>query len=198
MPEVTGIIDAQHPKRTGLVVIDVQRGFEHPAWGNRNNPQAEAAVAQLIGEWRNSAMHLVHIRHSSLSPHGHFVEGSSGFLIKDEAKPLVGEPIYVKHANSAFIGTTLERDLRAAQVQHVVIVGLTTPHCVSTTARMAGNLGFTASVVSDATAAFEGRFVHGGQRSAQEVHDAALADLHGEFAQVVRTADVMSEIALLK
>lgn len=57
--------------------------------------------------------------------------------------------------NSAFIGTTLKRDLRIDGIDTLVIVGLTTNHCVSTTARMAGSLGFKTFVVSDATAAFD-------------------------------------------
>lgn len=74
---------------------------------------------------------------------------------KAEVKPQDGEPLLQKHVNCAFIGTDLEQRLRAHGYDTLVIVGLTTPHCVSTTTRMAGNLGFRAFIVADATAAFD-------------------------------------------
>jgi nicotinamidase-related amidase len=106
-----------------------------------------------------------------------------------------GEPVYRKHVNSAFIGTSLERDLRQDGIDTLVIVGLTTNHCVSTSARMAGNLGFKTYVVSDATAAFARPALDGSLRPAQAVHWAALSDLHQEFATVADTQEVLKGAA---
>jgi nicotinamidase-related amidase len=92
-----------------------------------------------------------------------------------------------KRVNSAFIGTSLETDLRRAGCRGLVIVGLTTNHCVSTTARMAGNLGFATWVVSDATATFDRVGPDGALHPAEQIHAIALSDLHGEFATVVDT-----------
>jgi hypothetical protein len=78
-----------------------------------------------------------------------------GNAFKPEAMPLPGEPVFQKAVNSAFIGTELEAHLRASRVQSIVLVGITTDHCVSTTTRMAANPGFAATVISDATATFE-------------------------------------------
>lgn len=111
-----------------------------------------------------------------------------GAEVKPEAAPLEGEPVIIKNVNSAFIGTDLEQRLRAGGVATVVIVGITTDHCVCTTARMAGNLGFTTVVVADATATFEGCGHDGRSYSADQLHDIALASLHGEFATVVASA----------
>jgi nicotinamidase-related amidase len=174
-----------------LLVVDVQKAFDLPRWGARNNPEAETNIAHLIAMWRASARPVIHIHHESASPDGAFRRGDPGIAAKPEATPSEGEPLYWKTVNSAFIGTSLEADLRQAGITTLIIVGLTTNHCVSTTARTAGNLGFGTFVVSDATAAFERVGLDGRIRPATEVHAAALSDLHEEFATVVDTSSML-------
>jgi nicotinamidase-related amidase len=180
------------PERTALIVIDVQQGFNEPRWGTRNNPGAEANIARLLAAFRAAGRTVIHVQHDSASPGGAFRPGTAGHRVKPEAAPLAGERIYRKSVNSAFIGTTLERDLRQAQVEGLVITGLTTNHCVSTTTRMAGNFGFVTFIVEDATATFERMGINGAMRPAEEVHLAALSDLAEEFASVVRTDEVIA------
>lgn len=182
------------PMNAALLVIDVQQGFLDASWGPRNNPDAEANSGRLIAAWRRDGRPIHHVHHVSRSPAGSFYAGSPGYEPKPEAKPAPGEPIHRKGVNSAFIGTDLEQELKRDGVDTLVIVGLTTNHCVSTTARMAGNLGFTTYVVEDATATFDRKGLDGTMRLAADVHAAALSDLAGEFAEIVRTDEVLQAI----
>jgi len=177
-------------RRTALLVVDMQLGFDDPSWGPRNNPDAEQRVAMLLQLWRYAAAPVIHVHHHSSSPTGCFRPGTPGSGPKPETAPVPGESLYYKRVNSAFIGTSLEADLRRMQVAGLVVVGLTTNHCISTTVRMAGNLGFLTWVVSDATATFDRAGADGVMRSARDVHNAALGDLQGEFAEVVDAAGV--------
>ena len=193
---------AMEPRRLGplgqnpaLLVVDMQLGFDDPAWGVRNNPNAEANVAVLLAAWRTAAIPVIHVHHNSPGAAGLLRHGAPGNAPKPQAQPQGRERLYRKRVNSAFIGTELEGDLRWLRIETLVIVGLTTNHCISTTARMAGNLGFDAFVVADATAAFAGADLDGRVRSAEAVHNAALSDLQGEFAQVVDTATVVNVLA---
>lgn len=170
-----------------LIVIDVQRGFDDARWGPRNNSGAEGNIARLLARWRAAGWSVVHIRHDSLVEDSPLHPGATGNAIKPEVAPLGGEAVYGKTVNSAFIGTTLEADLRRAGIETLVLTGLTTNHCVSTIARMAGNLGFRTLVVADATATFDRLGIDGAMRPASEVHAAALSDLDGEFATIVTT-----------
>jgi nicotinamidase-related amidase len=178
---------------TALLLIDIQQGLDEPKWGARNNPDAEKRMTDLLDAWRASARPVIHIQHSSLEPQSPLREGLPGHAIKPEFLPVAGEPLFHKHVNSGFIGTDLEPYLRANGIENLVIVGLTTDHCVSTTARMAGNLGFIVTLVEDATATFERRGPDGIHYSADLMHRAALASLHGEFATVRSARDVLAE-----
>jgi len=173
-----------------LVVIDVQRAFDDPAWGQRNNPQAEANVARLLSSWRERGAPVIHIRHIDEQADGGFSAGAPGHLAKPEAEELPGELVLTKSVNSAFIGTDL-RGILARLGGGVVCVGITTDHCVSTTVRMSANYGFATTVVSDATATFERRGPDGRHWTAQQMHDSALASLNDEFARVAATDELL-------
>ena len=183
------------PLNAALLSIDVQQAFNQPSWGRRNNPDAEQKIAALLAAWRAGGRPIFHIQHCSASPTGLFRPGTPGYLHKPEAQPLAGEPVIVKRVNSSFIGTDLEARLRAAGIEVLVIMGLTTDHCVSTTERMAGNFGFDTYLVADASATFERTGPDGRHYTAEQMHDTALASLHGEFATVVCSEEVLGALA---
>ncbi|MEA2239527.1 MAG: hypothetical protein QOC81_4251 [Thermoanaerobaculia bacterium] len=180
------------PSDAALLIIDVQQGFDEPRWGARNNPDAEKRIADLLAAWRSGGRPVIHVQHLSVEPHSPLREDAPGSAIKPEALPAEDEPVFRKHVNSAFIGTGLEAHLRAQGIDALVMAGLTTDHCVSTTARMAANLGFTVTIVEDATATFDRRGPDGSHYSADLMHRSALASLHGEFASVRSARDVLA------
>lgn len=154
----------------------------------------EANIAELLGRWRIAQRPIVHIHHRSSRPDGLFHPGHPGFQVKPEALPLSSEAVLYKNVNSSFIGTDLEQRLRDRGAATLVIVGLTTDHCVSTTTRMAGNLGFATYLVADATATFERRGADGRYFRAEDIHETALASLHEEFATVLNSAAILDMV----
>ncbi|MBN9006920.1 MAG: cysteine hydrolase [Rhizobiales bacterium] len=184
------------PSKTALVVIDVQRAFDawEAAGKHRNNPQAVARIADLLAAFRAVRAPIFHIRHEGTRPGSSFLPGGSGYPVKDEAKERDGEPVIVKRVNSAFIGTDLEARLRAEGIARVVICGATTNHCVETTTRMAGNLGFDTRLVRDATWTFDRIGPDGDAHSAEAIHAMTLANLNGEFATIVTAAETIAAL----
>lgn len=178
-----------------LIVIDVQQGFDEPVWGQRNNPAAETNIGRLLDSWRRTGRPIVHIKHDSRNPDSPLHPSSPGNAIKEAVCPLDNEPVIRKSVNSAFIGTDLEQRLHEAGVKTVVLTGMTTNHCVETTARMAGNLGFETYFVYDATATFDRAGPDGRRYSADEVGAMTLVNLQGEFATIVTTDALLEQAA---
>jgi len=180
-------------RNTALLIVDVQVGLDEmeAAGQRRNNPRALERVAELLALFRAEGAPVFHVRDAPLNPKSRFNEANPGFQAKAEARELPGEPVVIKRVSSGFVGTDLEERLRRAEVENLVIAGATTNQCVETTARMAGNLGFRTSLVRDATWAFERYGLDGEHFPAELVHAMALANLRGEFAQIVTTADVV-------
>ncbi|WP_156321056.1 cysteine hydrolase family protein [Bacillus sp. JCM 19041] len=180
--------------QTALVVIDVQKAFNDPKWGERNNLHAESNIAKLVKRWRQQQQTVIHIKHLSDKVDSLFHPEHDGFECKEIVVPFPDEKIITKKENSAFIGTNLESYLKELQLTTVVITGLTTPHCVSTTTRMSSNLGFNTILLSDATAAF-GIYDHKGNYiDPDTIHAISLATLHDEFATIVSTDQLIETI----
>ena len=175
--------------RPALILIDIQKGFDNIEYwgGQRNNPNAENNAGELLRLWRTNDLPVIHIKHCSSNPASLLHITNAGNEFKDSVKPVNYEPVIKKNVNSAFIGTNLKEQLDNLKITTLVLVGLTTDHCVSTTARMAGNLGFDCFVVSDATATFNKKGLAGQNYSAELIHETALASLNNEFATVVTT-----------
>jgi nicotinamidase-related amidase len=186
-----------NPRTTALVVVDVQRAFDEMerAGHRRNNPDAVANIALLLDGFRRAGAPVFHVRHASTEPDSPLRPDRPGYAVRPEARELPGEPVIVKNVNSSFIGTDLEARLRAAGVSAVAVCGATTNHCVETTARMAGNLGFETLLVRDAAWTFDRVGPDGTRYGAEQLHDVTLANLSDEFAEIVATPDVLERLA---
>lgn len=203
---------------TAVLLIDIQEGFKHPThWGSeRSTPSFESNVTHLLqavrayndaqAEPKKSPIHIIHVHHHSTDPNSMLhpatkLDGTDVMAVApaDYAAPLASEPVLTKNVNSSFIGTDLEARIRALGVQQLIIAGLTTDHCVSTTTRMAANLhvlgdevgpdGDGILLLRDGTATFsKGGF------DAEMVHAVNLASLDGEFAKVCNTDEVIQKV----
>jgi nicotinamidase-related amidase len=181
-------------KTSALVVIDMQKGMRFDSLPPRNNPEAEENIARLQEAWRRAGNLVVAVRHISRSPTSVFAPGQSGVEFQERLAPLPHEHVVEKNVPDAFINTGLERWLHARAIRSLVIAGVSTNNSVEATARTAGNLGFATVVVSDATFTFDKHDFGGTLYSAEQVHLMALANLHGEYAEVRTTADVLAAL----
>lgn len=151
-------------------------------------------MTRLVEAWRASDAPIVLVRHDSVVDGSPLAPGTEGnaFL---EGIDGPHDLLVTKSVNSAFYGSPdLHAWLQARGATAITICGITTDHCCSTTARMAGNLGYDVDFVLDATHCHDRALPDGTVIPAAEVGRAAAASLHGEFATVRTTDEVVSEL----
>lgn len=179
-------------KKKALIIVDVQKAFNDKKWGERNNLNAEENISKILQLWREKGWLVIFIQHTSNNPNSVFYPKNEGFAIKEIVEPIDEEVIIRKKVNSSFVGTNLEEILKINEITTVVITGLTTPHCVSTTTRMSGNLGFDTYLISDVTAAFGMKDQNDTYYDAATIHNISLATLHDEFATILTTEQLIT------
>lgn len=180
------------PDNAALLVIDVQQGFADPGWGRRNNPEMESNTSRLIEEWRQHDRPIVFVRHDSVEPLSPLRPGQGGNDFQDI---ITGDSdlLVSKSVNSAFYGEPdLDGWLRERGIDTVVVCGIQTNMCCETTARMAGNLGYTTLFALDATHTYDMVAPDGSPVTADELARVTATNLHGEFATVVNTDDLIT------
>jgi nicotinamidase-related amidase len=177
---------------TALVVVDVQAGFDDPRWGPRNNPGCDANVAALLEAFVTSGRPVVVVRHDSDEPDSALRAGTPGNALKPYVAAVEPALLVTKQVNSSFHGEPdLDAWLRGQAIGSVVVCGITTNHCCETTARVGGNLGYDVWFAIDATHTFDRTGPDGTPMTADELARATATNLHGEFATVAPTAELL-------
>lgn len=175
--------------RAVLLPIDMQRAFDAPPWPRRWNDKVDANGLTLLTAWRSAGRPIVHVRHDSVQPGSTLAPGAPGHTFRPGFGPQGDEPLVTKKVNAAFIGTDLDERLKALGARHVVVFGISTDMCVSTTIRVGANLGWEMVLVPDACDCFDLPDPSGnGWILAQDLHRAHVATLAYEFCKVVSTA----------
>jgi len=100
--------------------------------------------------------------------------------IDDRVKPRQGEPILRKTTSGAFASSSLEQNLRARGITHVILTGVVTAFCVSQTARELADRDFDVAIVGDACASFT-----------EAGHAMALATFAGTYGWVLSTEQII-------
>jgi len=183
-------------RETALLLIDVQVGVDVLShWGGptgrRNNPNAEANMLQLLATWRKAKLQVAFTRHDSREAKSPLKFSLPTGAQKPGFEIAPGEIVVEKDVNSGFIGTSLEVQLRRAEISRLVIVGFFTNFCVETTTRMSGNLGFDTYLVDDCCATTNRVGLDGIDREPELVHAMTVGNLHGEFCTAVQTNDAL-------
>ena len=172
--------------RRALLVIDVQRGFDHPKLGPRDTPDAEANIAKLMAAWRRHGDPIVFVQHDWTG--GPLERGTPGFELKEV---VTGEPDLrvVKTVHSAFHGDVdLDAWLRERGIGAIAVCGIQTNFCCETTARIGSDLGYDVWFVLDATHTFDLAAPDGEVVPAADIARMTAINLQDEFADVVTTA----------
>ena len=179
--------------KTALLVIDVQMAFVHDdnAGASRSCPEAGENIETLLGAFRERGDKVIHVHHHGLDASDPFHADAPGAAVQPFAAPVDGEGLVIKNVASAFNNTSLESDLRADGVERLVVCGATANHCAESTARSAGNLGFDTIYASDAVWAYGATGPDGVEHSAAQIHSVTLCNLHGEFATVLPTEEIL-------
>jgi nicotinamidase-related amidase len=135
-----------------LLVIDVQESFRaRPEWDAIDNPEIAKQVARLVDAARRDDDLVVWVLHSEPGSDTVFDPANGSVRLFGELTPEQDDPIVVKTSINAFTTTNLQQQLVQRGVRELAVCGIRTEQCCETTARVASDLGFDVTFVTDAT-----------------------------------------------
>jgi nicotinamidase-related amidase len=179
---------------TALIVIDVQRAFEDPDNGRRDNPAAEANIASLVGAWQAAGRPIVRVAQTEPGSGGGFDPTSPGHAFKPVVADVEPALDLRKGVHSAFHGQPdLDAWLRERGISQIAICGIQTNRCCESTARVGCDLGYDVLFAVDAMHTFDKTDASGVTFTAEQLAAATAATLHDYFATVVTTRQLVGD-----
>lgn len=177
--------------KTALLVIDFQNEY---FTGKMPIPDGVAALAntrELIDFADDHHMPVFHIQHIAPAGSAVFAEGGETVKFHPDMQPRAQDVVLQKTTVSVFGSTDLDKRLKSAGIENLIISGLMTHACVAGAARDAAPLGYNVLVASDASATRAITRVSGEAIDKDALHKAALAEVEDTFGDVMTTAQII-------
>ncbi len=167
-----------------LLIIDVQNDYFPKGRNELFQPEkALDATKKLLKSFREDGSPVYYIQHVKAKGATFFESGTEGVKIHEDIQPKDSEKVIIKHQPSSFLETNLQEELQKDAIDELVVCGMMTHMCVDTTVRVAKELGYSVTLISDACTTFDLEWNH--ERIAAEVvQKVYLASLHPYFADV--------------
>lgn len=178
---------------TALLVIDFQ--LEYFEGGRMPIPDGQAAMTkakELIAFADAHGMPVFHIQHLGRAGGPLFAQDGETVAFHPHILPAPHHTVMQKTTASSFASTDLHKQLQAKDIKTLIVSGLMTHMCVSTTARDARPLGYQAIVAGNACATRAIEAWDGGVIGHAELHRAALTEVSDSFAEVLTTEKITS------
>jgi nicotinamidase-related amidase len=163
-----------------LLVVDVQRELVDELTPERRGTFL-GTLTRLIDDARERGTQLVYVRHQD----DYLRAGTPSWEIADEIGPSDGEPIVEKRQGDAFEETDLGDVLSSRGVDHLVICGMQSDHCIDATARGAARRDYRVTVVEDGHATYAS-----GGLSEEQIRSGINQQLRELGVEVVRATNV--------
>jgi maleamate amidohydrolase len=187
-------------ERPALLIVDMIEGFTSPECPlGADVPDTVAALQKLLDAARESGSPVFYttcvwrpepdcgLVWSEKVPTQRVLEDGSHWIEVDERlEPREGEPVVEKHYPSAFFGTDLAEQMRAAGVDTVIVTGMTTSGCVRASVVDSTSSGFRTIVPREAVA-----------DRAELPALASLFDMDAKYADVMSVQEVVDHLAAL-
>jgi len=177
--------------RTALINIDTQQSFEHRDYWQLNDFSAfKSAMLALISGCQQRGVPVIDIFHED--GEGPFSQ-ESGYVKPMSFLSHRPDAVFFKHVHNAFTDTGLDHWLRSRDINHLIICGLRTEQCCETTARVASDLGYRVTFVTEATLTFP--MTHKGiTLDVETLRHRTETVLAGRFATVKTVAETLETL----
>ncbi|SFM51963.1 cysteine hydrolase family protein [Marinobacter pelagius] len=190
--DLVGLGNSASPiSSSALVIIDAQQTYREGVMQLEGVEPALEECRKLLDRFRAAGRPVFHIQHDAGAGSPYDINAPIG-QIADIVAPKEGEPVVTKNYPNSFASTDLDKQLKEAGIENLILVGFMSHMCVNATAREAFSLGYNPTVVASATATRAlPSPISGEVIPADQVHMAAhtaIADLPS--AVVASVADV--------
>ena len=187
---------ALNPRKTALLVIDVQNEYFDGQWPIPDGDVALYRIEQAIDASHKAGTKVIYVQHEVLrSDRGIFLRGTHGFELHPRLRPRPEDPQIVKNYPGAFTKTNLKDILHEHSIDTLAISGYMTHMCCDTTAREGFQRDFRVLFLSDATATRDGQHPTLGTVDHRELHRATLITQASMFAQVLPTNELTAMLS---
>jgi nicotinamidase-related amidase len=199
-------------ERTALLIVDMQDGFLSPEspMGRAEGRELIPRLNLLIGACRERGVSVMFTRQafksdfSDLGLYSEFFPGPPEDYLFVEGRPEANiyremarrddDYVITKTTFSAFVGTGLEAQLKAAGIDTLIIGGVDVHICCEATARDARHLGLRVIFLSDGTAARDQIDIGWGTISSAEVQRHTLSRMASGYAEVSPVAEIITRL----